>query len=281
MMTTLLLTVHLIAAEPADYPAANLLIEVKDPALAKEFHILDARSDKDYLAGHIPGAVWVDLNSWSKALMSDKADADFWKAELAKVGVRPRQPVAVYSEDARDAARVWWMMKYAGVPDVRIINGGWKAYTAAELPVDKGRVVAAVPQHDWKMAPERLADKAAVLAQLKSGGIIDNRSDDEYFGLEKKSKQAGCIPGAVHLEWTEFLDPKTGKYIPPPDLIMLVKDRKVDLNKPAITYCQGGGRAAVAAFGLELAGAKNVKNYYFSWGEWGNAEDTPVELKKK
>ena len=51
----------------------------------------------------------------------------------------------------------------------------------------------------------------------------------------------------------------------------------MDLDKPNITYCQGGGRAAVAAFGLELAGAKNVRNYYASWAEWGNDPDTPVE----
>ena len=60
-----------------------------------------------------------------------------------------------------------------------------------------------------------------------------------------------------------------------------VADRKIDLNQPAVTYCQGGGRAAVLAFGLELMGAKSVKNYYKSWGEWGNATDTPVEVPKK
>jgi thiosulfate/3-mercaptopyruvate sulfurtransferase len=83
------------------------------------------------------------------------------------------------------------------------------------------------------------------------------------------------------LEWVDLLDPKTDKFLPPAELMKLVKDRKIDLDKPQITYCQGGGRAAVMAFGLELAGAKRVRNYYSSWGEWGNAEDTPVQGKKK
>ena len=121
-----------------------------------------------------------------------------------------------------------------------------------------------------------------MLAQIKAGGIVDARTPGEHFGEAMlKNKKAGCVPGAVHLEWVEFLDPKTDKFLPPADLIKLVKDRKVDLDKPNITYCQGGGRAAVAAFGLELAGAKNVRNYYASWGEWGNDPDTPVEVKKK
>src|SRR5262249_3577919 len=114
--------------------------------------------------------------------------------------------------------------------------------------------------------------------------IVDARTKEEYAGESKLTKKAGHIPGAVHLEWVELLDPKTGKYLPQTELIKLLKERKIDPDKPAITYCQSGGRAAgsaVAAFGLELAGAKKVRNYYASWGEWGNADDTPVALPKK
>jgi thiosulfate/3-mercaptopyruvate sulfurtransferase len=282
MMPTLLLAVHLAAGQPAAYPRADLLVEADDPKLAADFRVLDARPAARYAEGHVPGAVSVDAGPWSKAVVEGKADAAFWKAELAKVGVGPKRPVAVYADDARDAARVWWMLKYAGVPDVRVVNGGWQAYAAAKRPVQKEAVTAAADPHDWKPAADRLASKGDVLTQRKAGGILDARSAGEFAGAEKgKNKKAGCVPGAVHVEWSDFLDPKTGKYLPPPDLIRLVKDRKVDLDEPNITYCQGGGRAAVAAFGLELAGARNVRNYYPGWGEWGNDPDTPVEVKKK
>jgi thiosulfate/3-mercaptopyruvate sulfurtransferase len=282
MMPTLLLAVHLAAGQPPAYPRADLLVEADDPKLAKEFHVLDARPAEKYAAGHVPGAVPVDAGAWSKAVVAGKADAAFWRAELAKAGVGPKRPVAVYADDARDAARVWWMLKYAGVPDARVVNGGWQAYTATKLPVQKEAVAATAEPHDWKPAADRLASKDDVLARLKAGGILDARSAGEFAGEQKlQNKKAGCVPGAVHVEWSDFLDPKTGKYLPPPDLIKLVKDRKVDLDRPSITYCQGGGRAAVAAFGLELAGAKDVRNYYLSWGEWGNDPDTPVEVKKK
>jgi thiosulfate/3-mercaptopyruvate sulfurtransferase len=278
MMTTILLAVHLAAAEPAP----QLLVEVGDPKLTKDFHLLDVRGKAKYEDGHVPGAVLAEIGPWSKAVTAGKADAVFWKAELAKVGVNPQKPVVVYSDDPRDAARVWWMLEFAGVPDARVLNGGWKAYTAAKLPVQKEAVTAKAEPHDWKPAPDRFADKKLVLEQLKAGVVIvDARTKEEYAGESKLTKKAGHIPGAVHLEWVELIDAKTGKYLPRSELIKLVKERKIDLDKPAITYCQSGGRSAVAAFGLELAGAKKVRNYYASWGEWGNADDTPVELPKK
>lgn len=277
MMTTLLLCVHLAAAEPP-----SLLVEVTDPKL-KEYRLLDARGKAKYEAGHVPGAVAVELGMWAKAVTGGKADAAFWTAELAKVGVGPTQPVVAYSDDPRDAARVWWMLKLAGVPDARILNGGWKAYAAAKLPEQKEVVTANAAPHDWKPDPDRLADKAKVLELIKSPGatVVDARTKEEHTGEQKAAKKVGHIPGSVHFEWVEFFDPQTGKYYSPGELKKRAADRQIDLGKPAVTYCQGGGRAAVAAFGLELMGVKGVKNYYASWGEWGNADDTPVALPKK
>jgi thiosulfate/3-mercaptopyruvate sulfurtransferase len=280
MMTILLLAVHLTAADP-DYPTANLLVEA-EKVVPADFHIVDARAKARFDEGHVPAARHVDLGPWSKAILADKADAAFWKSELMKAGVTPRKPTLVYADDVRDAARAWWMLKFAGVPDVRLLNGGWKAYTSAKLPVQKDVAATAVEPHDWKPDPTRLADKKHVLEQLKAGVVcVDARTTAEFTGEKKMAKQGGHIPGAIHLEWIDLLDPKTDKFLPPRELIKLVKDKKIDLDKPAVTYCQGGGRAAVVAFGLELAGAKNVRNYYPSWGEWGNADDTPVEAKKR
>ena len=280
MMTTLLLAVHLAAAEPP-----QLLVEVTDPKLKKleSFLILDVRGKAKYEAGHVPFAVLAEFGPWSKAVTAGKADAAFWKPALAAVGVSPTKPTVVYSDDLRDAARVWWMLKLAGVPDVRILNGGWKAYTAAKLPEQKDVVTATAAPFDWTPAPERFADKAKVLEMIKTPGvtILDTRTKEEFTGESKLAKKAGHIPGAVHLEWVEFLDPATGKFLAPEPLRKLAADRKLELKNPAVTYCQGGGRAAVAAFGLELMGVKNVRNYYASWGEWGNAADTPVALPKK
>jgi thiosulfate/3-mercaptopyruvate sulfurtransferase len=284
MMTTLLLAVHLAAVDPpkpAAYPNPDLLVEVNDPKL-RNFRVLDARGKAKYEAGHIPDAVMIELGVWSKAVTAGKADAAFWKTELAKVGVTPIRPVVAYSDDLRDAARAWWMLKLAGVEDVRILNGGWKAYTAAKLPEQKETFTVTAAPHDWKPT-DRFADKAKVLEMLKTPNvtILDSRTKEEHTGEQKAAKKAGHIPGSVHLEWVEMFDAATGKFLPPEPLLKLASDRKIDLKNPAVTYCQGGGRAAVAAFGLELMGAKTVRNYYASWGEWGNAADTPVATPKK
>ena len=128
----------------------------------------------------------------------------------------------------------------------------------------------------------RLATKQRILKLLKDGQktqLIDARSEAEHCGTTKLAKRRR-VPGSVHLEWSDTLDPKTHKFRDAAELTRLVKDAGIDVNRPAITYCQSGGRAAVMAFTLELMGARDVANYYRSWSEWGNDAESPIELKK-
>lgn len=285
MLSWLTLAV-LIAAAPERYPNADLLILPADLSHlgADQVRILDARPHDEYRAGHIPGAVWVDLAGWSKAV-NEPHDAKLWATRLASVGVEPTKPIVVYAADVRDAARVWWILKYMGVSDARLLDGGWTLWRSQALPIEERENQPAVNAADWKPQRERLATKEDVLARLKdkSAGILDARSFREFCGQMKLAERAGAIPGALHLEWTELLDPKTKQFKPVAELRQLFKERQIDPDKPAVTYCQSGGRAAVLAFGLELMGGKQVSNYYKSWSEWGNDKDTPIEsgTKKK
>jgi thiosulfate/3-mercaptopyruvate sulfurtransferase len=104
---------------------------------------------------------------------------------------------------------------------------------------------------------------------------VDARSAEEYCGTADTAKRNGAIPGAVHLEWSDTVD-KAGRFKSPEELTKLFREAGIDPSRPSITYCQSGGRAAVMAFALELMGGKDVRNYYRSWSEWGNSEDTPV-----
>ena len=96
-----------------------------------------------------------------------------------------------------------------------------------------------------------------------------------------KNRRGGAVPGAKHLEWSDLIDKDTQRFKPAAELRNLFRDAKITLDRPTATYCQSGGRAAVMAFGLELMGAKDVSNYYRSWAEWGNADDTPAVLPKR
>ena len=289
MMPLLLALVHVAPAAdpaPAKYARPEILAAAADllkPEQREKVRILDARTAEKYAGGHVPGAVNAPLAVWAKAITEVKADAAFWKAELAAVGVAPGKPVVVYAEDVRDAAKAWWFLHTAGVPDVRLLNGGWAAYTAANGEVEKTAAKATADPHDWKVAPERVATKEELLELLKDGTatVVDARSDGEFTGEKLASKRGGHVPGAAHLEWTDLLDPKTGEFKPAGELAKLIADRKIDLSKRCVTYCQGGGRAAVMAFGLRLMGADDVRNYYRSWGEWGNDPDTPVAKPAK
>jgi thiosulfate/3-mercaptopyruvate sulfurtransferase len=130
-----------------------------------------------------------------------------------------------------------------------------------------------------KAREKRLATKSLLLTSLKDKSlqIVDARSEGEFCGIDKmKNKRGGAIPGAKHLEWIDLIDRPTQRFKTPGQLRRLFTEAKIDLDKPTATHCQGGGRASVMAFGMELMGAKDVSNYYASWGEWGNADDTPI-----
>jgi thiosulfate/3-mercaptopyruvate sulfurtransferase len=271
-----------LAASPS-YPKANLLMEPAELRTAEAVCILDVRSKMKHAEGHIPGAVWVDAAAWHKAFDAE-ADTEAWGKRLGEAGVDPRRTVVIYGDsDVRDAARVWWILRYWGIEDVRLLNGGWPAWLRAGGKTSQEAVKPTSKPVTLTAQKARLATKDQLLTGLRvqPPQLIDARSEKEYCGTTKLAKRGGSIPGAVHLEWTECLDSQTQKFKPPAELAQLFKERKIDVNQPAVTYCQSGGRAAVVAFTLELMGGRQVKNYYRSWSEWGNAEDTPVVQPKK
>ena len=285
MCTLSLLFAATMLADPDAYPNAKLLIEAEllaKPDEAKKFRVLDARPKPQYLDGHVPGSIWVDTAAWSK-ILTQGANGDRWPARLAAVGIDSTIPVVVYASDIRDATRVWTALKSASVQDVRLLNGGWTAWTDGKYPIEKRENTAEVKVESWKKTKPAVSTKSDILGILrdKSAQILDARTEGEFCGETETAKRAGTIPGAVRLEWSDLLDPKTKKFKPPGELKKMIVDRKIDLSKPAVTFCQSGGRASVLAFGLELMGGKDVRNYYRSWSEWGNAEETPIEKGKR
>jgi thiosulfate/3-mercaptopyruvate sulfurtransferase len=261
----------------ADYAKPELLTEAADLAKAPAGLVVDVRARDEYTRGHIPGAVWVDAVAWGKAF-TPSASAEAWGKRLGEAGIDPDTRVIVHGgDDVRDAARVWWILRYWGVKDVRILNGGWGAWQAAggkvatEETKPEAKSVKLTPQQD------RLATKDQLLSLLKDKPqIIDARSTAEFCGTAETAKRNGSIPGATHLEWSECLDAKTKRFKAPAELQALLKEHQIDPDKPAVTYCQSGGRAAVMTFTLELMGGRQVRNYYQSWSEWGNDPDTPI-----
>lgn len=274
----------LAGANPADepYPRPDLLVEpaaLARPEAAKGFVVLDARDRAKYAAGHVPAARWVDHAGWEKGF-GDGRDVAGWSKRIGALGLTADSRVVVYDDNfAKDAARVWFILRYWGVTDVRLLNGGWPGWTRAGLPTETAGATPAPTAFAAVPATDRLATKDGLLKSLTGGKlqIVDARSEGEFCGTDAlKNKRAGAIPGAKQLEWIDLIDKQTRRFKPAAELKALFAAAGIDLARPTATHCQGGGRAAVMAFGLELMGATEVSNYYKSWGEWGNTDDTPV-----
>ncbi len=271
------------AAEETPYPRPELLLEptaLAKPEIGKPFIVLDARAAKAFDDNRIPGARWVDAAAWAKAFKDGK-DAEAWSRRIGDLGIDGETKVVVYDGSySKDAARIWWILRYWGVADARLLNGGWAAWKAAGLTIESEKPQAPAAK-TFQATPQskRLATKEQLLASLqdKTLQIVDARSEAEFCGTDKqKNKRAGAIPGARHLEWIDLLDKKTQCFKSADQLRKLFRQAGVDLERPTATHCQSGGRAAVMAFGMELMGATGVSNYYASWNEWGNADDTPI-----
>lgn len=274
---------------PADEPAGGVgsrarlwtAAELREAlGQANAPRVLDARPRADYDKGHIPGALWVDARAIGELSAKPGAlgDPNAWRPWIESLGIGPETDVVVYDANRQlDAARIWWLLSYLGVARAGLLDGGFPLWVAANLPLSAE--APAIAPRPFPVAPqrERLATRADVLDALgkRSSKIVDVRSRPEFTGVVKRSKRGGHIPTACHVEWSEVLD-ENGRFLPAPELRKLLEPAGIGAGEPVITHCQSGGRASVSAFALERLGHP-VRNYYESWGDWGNAEDTPIE----
>jgi thiosulfate/3-mercaptopyruvate sulfurtransferase len=271
------------------YPNARLLIFPQDLAAtlqsgsAGALLLLDLRPPEAYTAGHIPGAVHLDL--WGVSLIdTDPAPlkAFMWMIEhvLALHGVDAGTPIVVYDEQTGvRAARAFWFLEYFGHRAVRVLDGGFTAWVGAGLPVTTD--APAPPKSEWTGTREEAAlatwrDVRRALGR-RDVVILDTRTDGEYFGTTIRAARGGAIPGAVHIEWTRNLTPE-GDFKPAAELTKMYRDAGVTPDREVITYCQGGYRAAHSYLALRLLGYPHVRNYVGSWKEWGDREDLPLEI---
>lgn len=268
-----------------EYPVKNMLVEPVDLAklTGKPLVILDARSAAAYQAGHVPVAIRVDAADWAKNYQDGK-NKDAWATRLGKLGLTPDATVVVYDDASnKDAARVWWILKYWGLTDVRLLHGTWAGWKSLNLPASTETPSIHPTSFPLDVQEKRLATKKAVLEALgsKAAGIVDARTEAEHTGKNKLSnKYGGCIPGSHNLDWEQLIDAKTKRFKSPAELKALFAEAKIDLNQPQIAHCQSGGRSSVMNFAMELMGARNVSNYHASWSEWGNSDDVPIEGKR-
>jgi len=253
---------------------------LNDPKLV----VMDMRPPEAYSNGHIPGARSFDVFGISLIdTRPQPLDAFLWIIEhlIQAKGVNNDNDVVVYDDIAgMRSARLFWFLEFFGHDDVHMLNGGFNAWQAAELPVTPQ---AEIPKTgNFKMKPRRelLATVDDVFASINkpSAVIVDTRTDGEYTGQTVRAARGGAIPGAVHLEWTNNLD-EQGFFKSAEELRKMYAERGIGPEKEVIPHCHGGYRSAHTYLALRLIGYPNVRNYLGSWGEWGNRLDLPIEFR--
>jgi thiosulfate/3-mercaptopyruvate sulfurtransferase len=257
---------------------------ILDTANAARPLLLDVRPAEAFATGHIPGAIHFDLFGLS---LNDTDPAPL-KSFLAMIehlfaarGVAAERPVIVYDDRSGErAARAFWFLEYFGHPSVRVVDGGFGAWTRAKGEVTTVAQAPTPSTPEWKGTRhnEILATWRDVLDRMKKPGavILDARTDGEYCGTTVRSARGGAVPGAVHIEWVRNLG-EDGAFKPAAELRTMYEAADVTPGQEIISYCQGGYRAANAYLALRLLGYTRVRNYLGSWREWGERVDLPIE----
>jgi len=249
----------------------------------------------DYLAGHLPGAVFVDLGAVlagppGPAGRHPLPDTTRLVESLASTGVGADSTVVVYDDaDGSVAARAWWLLRWLGLAprQVMVLDGGWAAWTAEGLPVstvpsDPGRGDLSVPVDGGRPAgmPVLDADQAAELA--RTGTLLDARAPARYRGdTEPVDPRAGHIPGALNAPFALHLGPD-GFWRPQTELAERLRDLGVDSDGPAGAYCGSGVTACSVVLAAEYSGLRDPRRplglYVGSWSHWSADPARPVAV---
>jgi thiosulfate/3-mercaptopyruvate sulfurtransferase len=239
--------------------------------------------------GHLPGAVsWNWTTQLADGLTRDIAGRAQFSKLLQESGIGPDTLIVVYGDNQNwFAAWAYWQLQLYGHTKAKILDGGWKLWTARALPTTTE--VAGYPATDYELPKPDFSLRAFrddILPRLGEGGLslVDVRSPAEFRGevlappgLSETAQRAGHIPGAVSVPWAQTVK-EDGTFKGAGDLRDLYAANGVTNDQDIITYCRIGERASHSWFVLhELLGYDRVRNYDGSWTEWGSMIGVPIE----
>ena len=257
---------------------------------------VDYDSKSNYELGHIPYSALID---WKKdvndPITRDILNIDQYEKLLQKIGIENDSTVILYGDfNNWFAAFAFWVFKYYGYKDVRLLDGGRKKWLEEDRQISKD--IVKYPKSNFKLTSKIKPDREirALLGNVKDAlvsrrsfqlSLVDVRSPPEYKGEitappeypTEGAQRGGHIPGAVNIPWSQVIS-DDGTFKSLEEISKIYEKKGVTKDKDIITYCRIGERSSHTWFVLKyLLGYPNVKNYDGSWTEWGNLIGNTIE----
>jgi thiosulfate/3-mercaptopyruvate sulfurtransferase len=242
---------------------------------------VDTRSR--YLARHIPGAVFFDIEE-----LSDHATnlphmlptPEDFSRNMSALGIDDSMTIVVYEQEGVfSAPRAWWTLRTFGAKHVYVLDGGLRAWIEAGHATESGPVHRAAATFHASLNQDAVKDITQLKESIaKHQQILDARSAGRFNGTAPEPRpglSSGHMPGATSVPFTELVE--DGRLKSAEKLQQLFAAKDVDLHQPITTTCGSGVTAAVIALGLEIAGAKQVALYDGSWSEYAQQTDSIIE----
>lgn len=244
----------------------------------------DAR--KEYLAEHIPGAIFFDIDEISDTgsnLPHMLPSPEKFSSRMRKMGIGDGQRIVVYDRHGMfSAPRVWWMFRVMGAQHVSVLNGGLPKWKAEGRELMMGEPTPRTSRHfTARRNLDLVRDVDDMKGVVKDGSaiIVDARSPERFAGKAPEPREglrAGHIPGAHNVPYGQIVN-KDGTLKTTAELEEIFEKAGIDHHKAIITSCGSGITACVLALALAETGHLRTSVYDGSWAEWGSDESLPIE----
>jgi thiosulfate/3-mercaptopyruvate sulfurtransferase len=247
---------------------------------------LDGRSGREaYLAGHIPGAVFVDVDQDLADAPSPARgrhplpDPHAFARAMGALGIGDEDPVAAYDDAGGSiAARLWWMLDALGHP-AAVLDGGLQAWTHGLWTGEERRPAAYFTPQPWPAERLAEADDVERLRRDPRALVVDARAPERYHGaFEPLDPRPGHIPGARNAPWADNLNPGSGRFRDPSALRDRFAALGADKAADVVVYCGSGVTACHNLLALRTAGF-HARLYPGSWSQWSADPDRPAATK--
>jgi thiosulfate/3-mercaptopyruvate sulfurtransferase len=239
----------------------------------------------DYLAAHIPGAVFFDVDA-----VADRSDprphmfptAEQFSRDIAGLGISTGDTVVAYDSGGWVAApRAWWMFLAFGYDKVKVLDGGLKKWLREGRPTHSGKVTPKPGKFQSTFDPSFVRSRQQIIANLETRAeqVVDARPRARFEGTApepRPNSRSGHIPGSRNVPYAGLFDPGTGAMKPLEELRKAFTAAGVDTAKPIVTSCGSGISALVLTLALYRLGVRGSALYDGSWAEWGQPDGPPV-----